>query len=167
MAPGTGRRRRRIGVVLAVTAVVEAADQATKTWAERRLATRSIEVVWTLRLRLTLNPGIAFSIGRGSTGLVTVVALLILVAVGVVAWRSSGRLLGLCLGLIMGGALGNLTDRLVRGNGGRVIDFIDLRWFPVFNVADAAVSCGVALVLLTSVAFDPDARRHAASPPAR
>jgi signal peptidase II len=77
-------------------------------------------------------------------------ALVILAVVVVVAWRSTGRGLGLALGLIMGGAAGNLTDRLLRHHGGQVIDFIDLRWWPVFNVADAAVSCGVLLALLTT-----------------
>jgi signal peptidase II len=150
MAPASISRSRRTGWVLAVAAIVVAADQAAKTWAEHRLARGSIGVAWTLRLRLELNPGIAFSIGRGSTGLVTVMAVVILAVVAVVAWRSSGWLLGLALGLIMGGAAGNLVDRLVRHHGGQVIDFIDLRWWPVFNLADAAISCGVVLALLTT-----------------
>ncbi len=136
--------------VTAVAAVVVAVDQTTKTWAQHRLAARSIELVWTLRLRLELNPGIAFSLGRGSTGLVTVVAVVILAAVVVAAWRSSGRMLGVALGLVMGGAVGNLVDRLFRHNGGQVIDFIDLRWWPVFNVADTAITCGVILALIAS-----------------
>ena len=56
-------------------------------------------------------------------------------------------------GLVLGGALGNLADRLFRGSGfldGAVVDFVDLRWWPVFNVADAAVSCGAILLVLTS-----------------
>jgi signal peptidase II len=150
MAPATISQRRRIVGVLAIAALVVVADQAAKTWAEHRLARGSIEVAWTLRLKLVLNPGIAFSLGRGSTRLVTVMALVILAIVVVVAWRSTGWVLGLALGLVMGGATGNLLDRLLRHNGGQVIDFIDLRWWPVFNVADAAVSCGVLLALLTT-----------------
>jgi signal peptidase II len=150
MAAAPMSQRRRTAGVLAVAAVVVAADQAAKTWAEHRLARGSVEVAWSLRLKLELNPGIAFSLGRGSTGLVTVMALAILAVVVVVAWRSSGWLLGVALGLIMGGAAGNLLDRVVRHHGGQVIDFIDLRWWPVFNVADAAISCGVVLALFTS-----------------
>lgn len=139
-----------MAIVVAVAAVVVALDQITKTWAEQALARRTIEVFWTLRLRLELNPGIAFSLGRGSTGLVTIVAVAILATVVVVAWRSTGQLLAVALGLVMGGATGNLADRLLRSNGGQVIDFIDLRWWPVFNVADAAISCGVVLALLAT-----------------
>jgi signal peptidase II len=150
MQPASDSRRRRLGAVLAVAALVVGVDQVTKTWAERHVAHRSIEVVWTLRLKLDFNPGVAFSMGQGSTGLVTVLALGITIGVIVVALRSSGPALGVALGLIMGGAMGNLVDRLVRSNGGQVIDFIDLRWWPVFNVADSAISCGVILALLVT-----------------
>jgi signal peptidase II len=145
------RRPRRIAVVFGAAALVVLADQLTKTWAEGRVSNRSIDVFWTLRFRLALNPGVAFSVGRGSTGFVTAVALGVLLVVGIVAWRSSGQMLGVALGLIMGGAAGNVADRLFRGNGGQVIDFIDLRWWPVFNVADAAITCGVLLALFANV----------------
>ena len=59
----------------------------------------------------------------------------------------------LAVGLIVGGALGNITDRLLRGEGwlrGGVVDFIDVQWWPIFNVADIAVTTGGALLLLTS-----------------
>jgi signal peptidase II len=148
MAMAVASRYRRAGLVLAVAALVVAADQATKTWAEHRLAGRTIHLVWTLRLRLELNSGVAFSLGRGSTGLVTALAAAILTVVAVVAWRTTGRVLGVALGLITGGAASNLVDRLVRHHGGQVIDFIDLRWWPVFNVADAAITCGVVLALV-------------------
>jgi signal peptidase II len=140
-----------MALLFATAAVVVALDQGTKTWAEHHLSNRTIHLVWTLRLRLEFNPGIAFSLGRGSTALVTVVAAAILAAVIVLAWRSSGRLLGIAFGLVMGGAAGNLIDRLLRHNGGQVIDFIDPRWWPVFNVADMAISCGVILALLVTV----------------
>jgi signal peptidase II len=143
--------RRRMALVVAAAAVVVAIDQATKTWAQHHVANKSIELFWTLRLRLELNPGIAFSLGRGSTAVVTVVAVGILAVVVVLAWRSTGRLLGIALGLVMGGATGNLVDRLLRHNGGQVIDFIDLRWWPVFNVADMAITCGVILALFATV----------------
>ena len=133
----------------AIAIAIVAADQLTKTWAEHALADRTIHVIWTLQLRLAFNSGIAFSLGTGSTPLVTVVAGAIFVAVAVVAWRSSGRGLAVGLGAILGGAAGNLVDRLVRHNGGQVIDFIDLQWWPVFNVADASIVLGVVLLVLT------------------
>ena len=157
--------RRRSILVLAVAAIVVVLDQLTKTWAEHHVADRSIHVLWTLRLKLELNPGIAFSLGQGSTGLVTIAAVAILCLVAVLVWRTSGTALGVAFGLIVGGAVGNLSDRLFRHNAGQVIDFIDLRWWPVFNLADAAISCGVILaVLLGARAERGTSRLHSTQP---
>jgi signal peptidase II len=112
-------------------------------------------VVWTLRLALTRNTGAAFSLagGRGA-----VVGLLALVVVGVVVWQGSGvsdRLGSVAVGLVLGGALGNLADRAFRGGagflGGAVVDFIDLRWWPVFNVADSCVVIGAILLVVATL----------------
>jgi len=54
------------------------------------------------------------------------------------------------LGLLAGGAAGNLVDRLLRDHGGAVVDFIDLQWWPVFNLADAAITCGAVALVLAS-----------------
>jgi signal peptidase II len=141
-------------LVAVVAAAVIAVDQLTKTWAVHTLATRDIDLVWTLRFHLARNRGAAFSLGFGSGGVVAILAIvvvIVLIAVG----RSLGTRIGvLSLGLVLGGALGNLTDRLLRdGNGflgGAVIDFIDLQWWPVFNVADMAVTIGGVLLVLTA-----------------
>jgi len=151
--PGT-LGRRHVGLVAGVASSVVAVDQLTKWWAERTLADRTIHLVWTLQLKLAYNPGVAFSLGQGSTGVLTVIAVAILLGVGLVAWRTTGRAMSVSLGLIMGGAAGNLVDRLLRHHGGQVIDFIDVQWWPVFNVADAAISCGVVLALALSVLAD-------------
>lgn len=150
----TASRRRRTGLVGGVALGVVLADQLTKSWAQQHLASHPVHIVWTLRLKLVYNPGVAFSLGRGSTSVVTVVALAIVVGIAVVAWRTSGTGLGIALGLIIGGAVGNLVDRLLRHNSGQVIDFIDLRWWPVFNVADAAITCGVVLALVLGTMTD-------------
>ena len=70
------------------------------------------------------------------------VALPVIVVVVLIGRTMEGRLAGLCLGLIVGGAVGNLTDRVLRGHGGAVVDFVDLQWWPVFNLADACIVCG-------------------------
>lgn len=107
-------------------------------------------MVWTLRLRLVHNTGIAFSAGRG---LGPVLALAAIVIVGLLwSWRQrlGSRWGALGLGGIIGGALGNLMDRIFRGPGwgrGAVVDFIDLQWWPIFNVADAAITVGLITVL--------------------
>ena len=138
---------RRAALIGAVAAAVVAADQASKTWALHSLRHGPRHVVWTLRFDLTFNTGIAFSQATGSTAIVTVVALAVLAGLVVVAARTRGAYTAVVLGLVIGGAVGNLADRLVRSNQGGVIDFIDLRWWPVFNLADAAISVGVVLAV--------------------
>jgi signal peptidase II len=145
------RASRRHAVMAAVVTAVVALDQLSKTWAVRALADRSIPLFWTLRLDLSLNPGMAFSQGEGLTGFIIVAVLLLVAAL---VWWSRGvesLLLAVGLALLIGGACGNLADRLLRDHGGAVIDFIDVQWWPVFNVADIAVSCGAVVLILSSL----------------
>lgn len=146
-APLTGRRAPA-AVIGAVAALVVAVDQLTKSWAVATLADRDIHVVWTLRLHLVFNSGAAFSFGTGNPWLFAAAAA---VLVAGMFWWGRGvrsRRVLVALGCIVGGALGNLADRLLRGHGGAVVDWIDLQWWPVFNVADASIVLGaVALVL--------------------
>ena len=155
---GTGSsvtRRPRTALVVAVAAVVIAIDELTKTWAVHTLATRDLDVFWTLRFHLARNRGPAFSLGFGSGGAIALLAIGVVIAF-LVLGRSVNTGLGvLSLGLVLGGALGYLADRAFRDVdgflGGAVVDFIDLQWWPVFNVADMAVTIGgVLLVLSTS-----------------
>ena len=108
-------------------------------------------VLGTLRFNLTFNTGIAFSQATGSTTLVTIVVLVVLTGLLVIASRTQGRGTAVALGLIIGGAIGNLVDRIVRQHTGGVIDFIDVQWWPVFNVADSAVSIGAVLAAVLSL----------------
>lgn len=135
-----------------IVGVVLALDQATKSWAVATLVDgRTIPLFWTFELDLALNPGFAFSQGTGLTGLITVVGL-VLVA-GLVWWSrgATSPLMASGLALLLGGACGNLADRLFRDHGGAVVDFIDPEWWPVFNVADIAVFFGAALLILSSI----------------
>jgi signal peptidase II len=130
-------------------AAVVALDQLTKAWAVRTLEDRSIHLVWTLRLHLSFNSGAAFGVGRGSAPLLVAVGVVLLVVLLNVGRRAAVTPAAtVALGLVLGGAIGNLADRIVGGHGGAVVDFIDLQWWPVFNVADAAISCGAVLLLL-------------------
>jgi signal peptidase II len=61
------------------------------------------------------------------------------------------------MGLLLGGAVGNLVDRLIRHHHGAVIDFVDLRWWPVFNVADASITIGAILLVLSGLTHRPRA----------
>jgi signal peptidase II len=153
-----GAGGRRWWLIASIGAAVIVVDQLTKWWAVNTLTTRTIDVVWTLRLHLARNQGAAFSLGSGS-GFTRFLPLIVLVVVGVVIWKGRAALSAsgaVALGLIVGGALGNLIDRALRTDGGAffsggVIDFIDLQWWPVFNVADSAVVCGGILLVVSSV----------------
>jgi signal peptidase II len=131
---------------------VVAVDQLTKAWALRTLDDRSIHVVWTLRLHLSFNSGAAFGVGRGLAPLLVVVGVVVVVGLVAMGGRTVTTAVGaVALGLVLGGAVGNLADRVFGGHGGAVVDFIDLQWWPVFNVADAAISCGALLLVVAGV----------------
>ncbi|WP_419917557.1 signal peptidase II [Candidatus Poriferisocius sp.] len=150
------RPRRHNLVFLAVAALVVAVDQLTKWWALEVLKDQDIHLIWTLRLHLVHNSGAAFGLGQS---LDTVIGLVALGFVVIVIWAGwGGRRLPfspVLLGMVLGGAVGNLSDRAVRAGdgflGGAVVDFIDLQWWPVFNAADSAiVVAAIALVLSAS-----------------
>ncbi len=132
---------------IAVFVFVIVFDQITKWWALEELGSgRVIEIFWTLQFRLVRNTGIAFSQGEG---LGPIFAVLIVVVVSfVVRWgtQMQSKSTSLAVGLIVGGAIGNLIDRAFRSDAGflkgGVVDFIDLQWWPVFNIADAAIVVG-------------------------
>ena len=151
--PSTGRQRGVSPLLAVAAAAVVAVDQLTKWWAVETLDDRSIDLVWTLRLNLTLNDGAAFGLGGSGLGPVIGVLAVVVVVVLVRAGRlEANRTVHVALGLVAGGALGNLVDRAFRAGdgfmGGAVVDFIDLQWWPIFNVADMALVCGVIVLFL-------------------
>ena len=97
-----------------------------------------------LDLRYTTNPGGAFGLFGGIPWLFVAISLVVIGAVLVASTRLPGTATAVGLGLVLGGALGNLTDRAIRGPGfsGEVVDFVDLQIWPIFNVADAAIVLG-------------------------
>lgn len=140
--------------LLLVAAVVVGFDQATKVWAVAALADGPIHVVGdTVRLDLVRNRGGAFSIlsFEGVTPLLAGAAIALSVWLVYLGHREDDRWLVLGLALVLGGALGNLGDRIFRAPGileGGVVDFIDVGAWPTFNLADAAITAGVAVLLL-------------------
>jgi len=107
-----------------------------------------------LQLTLLRNPGMAFSQATNLTWLLSLIVIGVSIAVVVVSRKCSSLPWTIALGLILGGALGNLGDRLFRDPGvlrGHVIDFLELPHWPVFNVADSAVVVGAILVVLLSL----------------
>jgi signal peptidase II len=148
----TGRRPRSPYPVLAlVAALVIVFDQVTKELALRSLHDGPVDVIdGVLRWRLTFNPGGAFGILQDHPELFLVATVVVIGALVIWARKIDDPRLVIPLGLIVGGGLGNVIDRIVRGHDGQVVDFIDLHVWPVFNVADMAVVTGVGLILLFS-----------------
>ncbi len=152
-------RTKNIVGYVGLAACVVALDQVTKAWAREALAAGPTPFIpGVLDLSLVMNTGAAFSIGSGSTWVFVVLATLICVACTI--WVARDEKMGLplvcALGAVAGGGVGNLIDRVVAG---QVTDFFATSFidFPVFNVADIFVTCGVVLVLLLAWRED-DAR---------
>ena len=148
-APG-----RHLGTFFGAAAVVVVLDQLTKQWALSALADGPIDLIGSLRLNLVFNDRAAFSLGFGSTTVIALVGCTLVAVLVVMGVRADRRSSALGLGIILGGALGNLTDRAFRSGdgflGGRVVDMVDLQWWPVFNLADAALWVGIGVLVLTS-----------------
>lgn len=149
------RARRRAATLLFVVAGLELLlDRATKSWARGRLPGRPIDLIpGVLSLRYTSNSGGAFSIGQSAPWLFAGASIAVAALIVVTAFRHSRPATGVALGLVLGGSLGNLTDRLFGGpglGGGRVIDFIDFHVWPIFNLADSAIVAGALLLALST-----------------
>lgn len=141
--------------LVAVAVVVLGLDQATKAIVESEMTRgEPRSVAGPLELTLTYNDGIAFGIASGAGPLVIVLALIALVALGwFVASAPPGWPTAIAGGLILGGALGNLFDRVTRGE---VVDFVSLPAWPAFNLADVAITFGVLALAVIVIRSDSD-----------
>jgi signal peptidase II len=148
---------------LLVAFVVAVLDQLSKAWALRDLADgHIIDVIWTLQFNLTYNRGMAFSRGTGIGPVIGVIALVVVVMLLLSLRRADNSLTRLATGLIIGGAVGNILDRLFRDSGwmrGAVIDFIDFQWWPVFNIADMAIMIGAATMIVAMLKYNSQIQR--------
>lgn len=151
---GLGGLRWAIPTAIALIVV----DQLTKQWALGRLSAGPclepddcIDLIAGARLHLVFNTGAAFASGTGWGPVLAVLAAVITVILIVLAWLRPDRLGACLLGLVAGGAVGNLIDRVTRAEDGpltgAVVDFVDVGWWPVFNVADSAIVCGVTALI--------------------
>ena len=146
-------QRRAALLLFAAAGGIYLVDRSTKVWAERALPGDPIDVIpRVLTLRFTTNSGGAFSLGQSAPWLFVGATIIVSGAIVVTAFRHRNLLSALALGLILGGALGNLTDRIVRGPGlsGHVVDFVDLHVWPIFNVADTAIVVGAILLAIST-----------------
>jgi len=161
-----GRSDRPAGRPVLATALVVGivvADQLTKQWAVRELADAPVSIIGNdVSFELTRNTGSAFSLFQAFTPLLAVIALVVALLLVREVRRSRDTLMIVGLSLVLGGALGNLVDRLFRSPGflkGAVVDFVHLGRFPTFNVADSAITISAALIVLWAVRSDLADRR--------
>ena len=136
-----------------MAAVVLGLDALTKQWAVSALADEPLELFGSVRLALTYNKAGAFGLGGAFVPFLAVAALGLVVFMVATGSATERMPVAVALGLILGGAFGNVADRVFRGPGflgGAVVDFVDVGFWPVFNLADSAISCGCILLLLAT-----------------
>ena len=163
-----GGRRRRLRLVLVLVAVVVyVLDQLSKLAAETNLTGQPVELLGgLLRLTLVYNPGAAFGLATGYTVILTLLASGVVIFALVLSRKLASKPWVVAFGLLLGGALGNLTDRIFREPGplrGHVVDFLQIPYWPVFNVADMAVTGAAVLIVLLSLTgrnLDGTLERH-------
>jgi signal peptidase II len=151
----------RVRLLAGIAVLVLALDIVTKTVAVAQLEGREpVRILGGLiYLQLLRNPGAAFSLATGYTWVLTIVAIAVVVVIIRVARKLRSTGWAVALGLVLGGAIGNLTDRIFRAPGplqGHVVDMVspfapDGRAFAVFNLADSAITCGGLLLVLLAL----------------
>ncbi len=150
--------------VVGLVAGIVALDQLTKAWVVANLADGPQSIIGeTVELRLARNPGGAFSLFTGFTPLLAALALVVAIVLVRVVQRTKDPIMIVGLSLVLGGALGNLSDRVFRTPGflrGEVVDFIHVSAWPSFNVADSAITIGAVLLIVWGWR-DRDERRTA------
>lgn len=155
-------RRRADLIGIGIAAAVVIIDQITKSWALHTFLYRPRHVVWTLWFVVAYNTGTAFSLfsGRGAGPAIALLAIVVVIIVVRTLRFVTGWPAVIGSALVVGGAIGNLADRAFRAKGagflqGAVVDWIDLGWWPVFNVADMAITVG-AVMLGFAAFFAPE-----------
>ena len=152
-------QRKIPSLSLLIAALVVGIDQLSKHWAVSQLNDgHTVHVLWTLQFNLAFNGGMAFGRGQGLGPIIGVIATIVVVGLVLSLRRSDGKMSIVAVGLIVGGAMGNIVDRLFRGDAwlhGKVVDFIDFQWFPIFNIADICVNVGGGLLVLSYLLFQP------------
>jgi signal peptidase II len=168
-APAPDQPPRRLRLLVSVAVVVLALDVVTKVLAVKLLPPgQPVSIIGdTVTWTLVRNSGAAFSMATGYTWVLTLIATGVVFGIFWMGRRLVSPWWALGLGMILGGAMGNLVDRFFRAPGplrGHVVDFLSVGWWPVFNVADPAVVGGAILLVVLSVFgydFDAVGRRNA------
>ncbi|HEV3472314.1 MAG TPA: signal peptidase II [Actinomycetota bacterium] len=137
--------------MLVATAAVIGLDQLTKQLALEYLADAPVDIIkGALTFRLNYNAGGAFGILQGVPAFFLIATVVVAIAIVLWARNVEEPSWGIFLGMVLGGGLGNIIDRIFRSTGGRVVDFIDLHVWPIFNLADSFIVIGVGALLFLS-----------------
>ena len=152
-----GGALRRSAITVAVGIAVVVVDQLVATWAVHRLSRGPVHVIGPLDLQLQINTGSAFGLAQGWAPVIAALAAVAVVVLVASSRRARSDGMAASVGLVAGGALGNLVDRVFRHYHGGVVDYVALHVWPTFNVADACITVGVVLVAWSLW-------RHAGSP---
>ncbi len=149
-------RERRLAYAAIIVVLATAIDQATKQWALRNLRDgRTIDILPSLEFDLAFNSGFSFSTASGRGNLVGSLVILVSLFVLWQIWQETRPTRSALYAVILGGALGNLVDRVLRAEegilSGEVVDFIDVSWYAVFNMADMFVVTGVVLFVVHEI----------------
>jgi signal peptidase II len=159
------RARARLVRPLLIAGAIALADQATKSLAVSRLDDGPSELFWGIQFRLSRNPGSAFSLFQSRTVVLALLSVALVVVLVRLAGKAESLAASLGLAAVLGGALGNLSDRIFRTPGflrGHVVDFIKVPHWPSFNIADSAITVGaIVLVVWGWTRRDDD---HVAAP---
>jgi signal peptidase II len=150
---------RRLLLALLPAAAVVVVDQLTKIWAVAALDDGPTQVVGSIEFRLSRNSGSAFSLFQGATVFLAVLAAVMAIVLVRLLRSTQSRGTALAFSLVLGGAVGNLSDRIFREPGflrGHVVDFIHFPHWPSFNVADSAITVGAVLVVLLGWRREPE-----------
>ncbi|MFI5802799.1 signal peptidase II [Streptomyces sp. NPDC051561] len=165
--PAAAKGGRKLAVLFVVALLAYALDLGTKLLVVAKLepSGETINVIWELlQFRAIRNAGAAFGWGEAFTVVFTCIAASVIVVIARLARKLYSLPWAIALGLLLGGALGNLTDRIFRTPGfleGAVVDFIAPANFAVFNLADSAIVCGgILIVILSFKGLDPDGTVH-------
>ena len=146
-----------------VAGAVVLTDQFTKTLAVDHLGPGAHHVFGPFGFELAYNSGSAFSLLQGGSWPLFAFGVVLVIALSWMALRATSLLLEVALSLIIGGALGNMVDRVARGHDGSVVDFITLSHWPTFNLGDACIAVGAILVIV-SLLFGRDDREAPQAP---
>jgi signal peptidase II len=136
--------------VVALALLVTAFDALTKAWARHDLARHAVHVLGFVWLRLQYNGGVSFSINQSGPLVTTIATVAVAVAVVLVGVNAKRGAPAIGFGLLLGGGLANVVDRLVASTH-RVTDFVAVSSFPVFNVADVAITVGFVVLLVSAL----------------